>query len=99
MSDSQRTGHSPFSAVTVTEGVWIAARGIETGVDLSSYARRPKHRDLRMHTSAGLTILRPSDRITRLSSTEYIATADVPAVPDFVVEVFEHVRAMGNRAP
>lgn len=85
--------------MTVTDGMWRAAQGIETGMDYWSYARRPMHHDLRMHTAAALTILRPSDRITCLSRAEYIATAHVPAVPDFVVEAFGHERAMGNRAP
>jgi hypothetical protein len=86
-------GGSPFSAVTVTEGTWISVRGKDLRMGNASYARRPMHRDLRMHNRAALTILRASDGKTTLSSRQYIATADVTAVRNCVVDVFIHVRA------
>jgi hypothetical protein len=42
------------------------------------------HGDLRMHTIGALTILRASDRMARVSSSNYIATADVNPVQDFL---------------
>ncbi|GAB2569972.1 hypothetical protein Aab01nite_06720 [Paractinoplanes abujensis] len=65
-------------------------------MDNRSYARRPKHRDLRMHIPAAMTILRASDWNTTLSGTEYIATAHVLPVEDCVVDAFVHVRATGK---
>ncbi|GID27735.1 hypothetical protein C8E87_7854 [Paractinoplanes brasiliensis] len=65
-------------------------------MDEGFYARRPKQRDLRMHITAALTILRASDSARPLSGTEYIATADVLPVEDCVVDAFVHVRANGK---